>query len=255
MAQRRLTRRLLVVAVALLLGACAGSTRLGEAFRPDVYTVRAGDTLYSIAWRYERDVRDLVRWNNIDSPDTIFPGQQLRLRPPPGEPAAAPPVTIAEKPATSQSREAPATVTTAPVEPDPAPRRTPMAPADAPGDWSWPTDGNVIGTFNDGKVSGRGIDIAGRVGQAVRATAAGEVVYSGEGLRAYGPLVIIRHSGEYLSAYAHNERLMVSEGDRVEAGQQIAAMGRAPGDQVLLHFEIRRDGKPVDPLNYLPPRD
>lgn len=239
----------------LLLAACAGSTRLGEAFRPDVYTVRTGDTLYSIAWRYERDVQDLVRWNHIDSPDTIFPGQRIRLRPPPGQAEPATETAVARAPSPSASPSPPQPqVRVSPLEAEP----TAMERHDGagePGRWSWPTDGEVVGTFTDGRASGRGIDIAGQSGQPVRAAAAGEVVYSGEGLRAYGPLVIIRHSSEYLSAYAHNERLLVSEGDRVQSGQRIADMGRAPGDQILLHFEIRRNGNPVDPLQYLPPRE
>lgn len=235
------------IAFVLLTGAgLAGCSSIGDVFQPDVYTVRSGDTLYSIAWRYQRDVDDLVRWNNLDSPDTIFPGQRLRLSPGRGETVAR-----AEAPR-EDSRPAPATRTSR-SEPEPA--RPSTAPDAAPGRWEWPTEGEIVGTFNDGRVAGRGIDIRGEYGQPVTASAEGDVVYSGEGLPAYGALIIIRHSSEWLSAYAHNRRLLVEEGDRVESGDRIAEMGRAPGDdEVLLHFEIRQNGKPVDPLQYLPSR-
>lgn len=226
-------------------------------FRPDVYTVRQGDTLYAIAWRYERSVDDLVRWNGIDSPDTLYPGQRLRLSAPDGG-RAAPGADEGrgQRASTGSVSREPTTVS---VEPQPEPEavertQTSEDRGDA-GDWHWPTAGDVVGTFGDGVAYGRGIDIAGSEGQGVRAAAAGEVVYSGEGLQAYGPLIIIRHSGQYLSAYAHNRRLLVGEGDRVEAGDRIAEMGMATDDRPLLHFEIRRDGSPVDPLDYLPARD
>lgn len=247
-------RRLLLVAfLPLLVAGCASSGMVGNAFEPGVYVVRPGDTLYSIAWRYQVDYHDLVRWNDIDNPDQLRVGRRLRLGPPRHVAQAAP--APANVPAAQpQARSgvdagAPDAAADAANGHDEAP-----AAAGGHGDWRWPTSGHVIGTFDDGVVAGRGVDIEGEYGQAIQATAAGEVVYSGKGLQAYGRLVIIRHAGEYLSAYAHNSRLLVQEGQRVAAGQQIARMGRSNDGRSLLHFEIRRQGKPVDPLDYLPPR-
>lgn len=215
---------------------------MGAAFDPNVYVVRTGDTLYSIAWRYRIDYQDLLRWNDLDNPDNIRPGQRIRLAPAASTPARSP--TVAAQ--TPPSRDAAADTS----DPSPAP------PArGGEGEWRWPTDGRVVGTFDDGSLSGRGIDIAGEEGQPVQATAAGKVVYSGSGLQAYGQLIIIRHSDDFLSAYAHNRELLVQEGKRVASGQQIARMGRNLDGNALLHFEIRYRGRPVDPLEYLPPRD
>lgn len=229
-----------VLAAALLAGGCA--TRLGAAFEPDVYVVRPGDTLYSIAWRYQIDYEDLLRWNEVDDPDNIHPGDRIRL----GPRAAAP------------DRMARA-VAQPPSEPSAAASASPAATAPdgrgTVGTWRWPTEGEVVGTFTDGRLAGRGVDIAGAEGQPVQATAAGRVVYSGNGLQAYGQLIIIRHAGDFLSAYAHNKELLVTEGKRVASGQQIARMGRTLDGEALLHFEIRHRGRPVDPLDYLPPRD
>lgn len=234
-----------VLSAVLVIGGCA--TGIGGAFDPNVYTVRSGDTLYSIAWRYRIDYQDLLRWNDIDNPDSIMPGQRIRLAP-----------TGA---ATSTADRAPATVTPAPKGGKPADAGSTSASVPKPdsegGDveWRWPTAGNVVGSFSDGSVAGRGIDITGEEGQPVQATAAGKVVYSGSGLQAYGQLIIIRHSSDFLSAYAHNRELLVREGKRVAAGQQIARMGRNLDGDALLHFEIRYRGRPVDPLDYLPSRD
>lgn len=233
---------------------------MGSAFRPDVYTVRSGDTLYAIAWRYNRDVNQLAAWNELDSPDTLYPGQRIRLSPPAGRDDGEVRGRVLGSDGSSTSPGAPASGGSA------RSGQAGSAPADdgvsvpqgrgEPGVWAWPVAGEIVGTFGDGLVYGRGIDITGNEGDPVQATADGEVVYSGEGLQAYGPLIIIRHSREYLSAYAHNRRLLVGEGDAVELGDTIAEMGRAVGeDRPLLHFEIRRDGEPVDPLDYLPPRD
>jgi len=247
-------RRLALVAcLPLVLAGCTSSGLVGDAFKPGVYIVRPGDTLYSIAWRYQVDYHDLVRWNDIDNPDQLRVGRRLRLGPPRQVAQAAP--APADAPAGQPSAGSRAAARTPDASADAASRHD-EAPAakGASGDWRWPADGQVIGTFGDGIVAGRGVDIEGEYGQAIQATAAGEVVYSGKGLQAYGRLVIIRHAGEYLSAYAHNSRLLVQEGQRVAAGQQIARMGRSNDGRSLLHFEIRRQGKPVDPLDYLPPR-
>lgn len=251
---------LVLIGGALALAACAGPSPMSELFRPDVYTVRQGDTLYAIAWRYERSVEDLIRWNDLDAPDTLYPGQRLVLAPP-GDAGPVAGRGTGSGGASSKAESGGAPASPAPADTDPDEARGAAdaghqsGDGGAPGDWRWPSSGELVGTFTDGRVHGRGIDIAGTEGQGVAATAAGEVVYSGEGLQAYGPLIIIRHSSEYLSAYAHNRRLLVDEGEHVEAGEHIAEMGIATGEGPLLHFEIRRDGRPVDPLDYLPARE
>lgn len=243
-------RRLLPL-LALLAGVagCATDGLVGRTFEPNVYVVRPGDTVYSIAWRYRVDPDELIRWNDLDNPDQLRVGQRLRLSPrAASDVAEAGPAREPEPVATGADRSA-----RQPASSEPAPARRPSS-SGATGEWRWPTEGRVVGTFDDGRVAGRGVDIAGERGQPIQATAAGEVVYSGEGLQAYGRLVIIRHSGEYLSAYAHNSELLVREGQRVTAGQQIARMGDSGDGAAMLHFEIRRAGKPVDPMEYLPPR-
>jgi lipoprotein NlpD len=220
-----------------------------------LHRVRRGETLYSIAWNYGLDYRDLARWNLVEAPFTIYPGQPLTLF----ETAARLKTERAASPAAPQ-------VNHAVLSPRPRPKSAhvvaraanqPRAPAPKPernrpvSQWVWPADGRVIKSF---KATGRnGIDIAGKAGQAVRTTAAGRVVYSGSGLRGYGRLIIVKHNKRYLSAYAHNKKLHVAEGDDVTRGQRIAEMGDTGANRVMLHFEIRRDGKPVDPISYLPP--
>lgn len=255
-----MTRRLAwALAASLLLAGCSGAL-VERTFNPNVYTVEPGDTLYSIAWRYRLDPQDLARWNAIDNPDELRVGQRIRLRAPQdGATAASEPAAPDDE---AGAAPAPAGETTASSEDDRSGKATnrtetvgePEATGD-PGEWAWPTEGRVVGTFTDGRVAGRGIDIAGEVGQPVKATQAGQVVYSGGGLEAYGRLVIIRHADDYISAYAHNDEVHVREGDRVTGGQQIARMGKTRDDAAMLHFEIRRSGEPVDPLEYLPPRD
>lgn len=237
-----MTTVVLVLAAVLVAGGCA--PRFRSAFEPNVYTVRHGDTLYAIAWRYQIDYHDLLRWNEIEDPNNIQPGQRIRLAPE-GRVAARSASAVARAPSASAPRGSAADTASAPA-PD---------GRGAVGEWRWPTSGQVVGTFTDGRLAGRGVDIAGSEGQPIQATAAGEVVYSGDGLQAYGQLIIIRHVGDYLSAYAHNKDLLVEEGKRVAAGQQIARMGRNLDGDALLHFEIRYRGRPVDPLDYLPPRD
>lgn len=250
----------------LVVSGCAGHGGVSHVFRPTVYEVRPGDTLYSIAWRYGLDHQQLARWNDLDSPGHIVVGQDLRLRP--DDDAVRPArrtTTAGSSQGTRQRNAGGATRTAEHRSRSSSPSSRPEAAAtpssgsgDAgagPGEWGWPASGKLVGRFGGGGVAGRGIELAGKVGAPIKATAAGEVVYSGEGLQAYGQLVIIRHEGDYLSAYAHNDRLLVSEGQRVTAGQQIAEMGKTNEGRVLLHFEIRRKGAPVDPLDYLPERD
>ena len=224
-----------------------------------LHTVRRGDTLYSIAWRYGLDYRDVARWNAIPEPFTIRPGQRLRVtRPARLPPMPAPARTTREAPPASRSTASRATPAPSPAMRTPsAARRSPakpgrtQRPATSPvREWSWPVRGKVVGRF--GKKGGKGIDIAGKRGAPVRAAAPGFVVYSGSGLRGYGRLIIVKHDKRYLSAYAHNDRLHVKEGDTVVRGQRIADMGSTGAKSVKLHFEIRRDGKPVDPIRFLP---
>jgi len=247
--------RSVVLLAALVLTACAGPGPLSGMFRPGIYTVRSGDTLYSIAWRYELEVEQLVRWNNLDSPDLLFPGQELRLSPPPGgsRKTAGGDSEMSGVVLGEQDGDAGGAADAPPEPSEPTGNAAQTAP-DVPGDWRWPVEGEVIGTFGDGASHGRGIDIAGETGSTVRAASGGRVVYSGDGLQAYGRLIIIRHSRAYLSAYAHNRRLLVAEGDSVDGGQAIAEMGRALDDRPMLHFEIRHNGAPVNPLEYLPSR-
>jgi lipoprotein NlpD len=207
------------------------------------YRVRKGDTLHAIAFNFGMDWRDIAAWNNIRSPYTIYPDQKLRLTAPAGSASRA--VTKA-----SGKSSAPPPKTT------PATKSRPP-PAASPGDptrWLWPTEGRLISRFRANDPTRNGIEIGGKDGQAVRATAAGQVVYSGNGLIGYGELIIIKHSERMLSAYGHNRKRLVSEGQRVAAGDRIAEMGRDERNQTLLHFEIRRNGAPQDPMGYLPAR-
>jgi lipoprotein NlpD len=248
--------------------AAAPPTSQGRAATPEgTYTVQAGDTLSSIANSFGRDVKDLARWNNIDDPARIRVGQVLRVSPPSGQAAAGLPVTPAG-PATSRPLDAagatpgaaaPAGVPPAPTEsatmPGPVasiPETRPAPPAASASDWIWPANGKVVDKFDEKR--NKGISIAGKEGDPVVASADGTVVYSGSGLRGYGNLVILKHNDEFISAYAHNKLILVKQGQTVKRGQRIAEIGHTDSNEPKLHFEIRRQGKPVDPLAYLPPR-
>lgn len=238
-----------------------------------VYRVRGGDTLYSIAFRNGLDYQELARSNRIDPPFTIYPGQEIRLdgrpavrrdnastasrsvSPAPAAPlkSAVPPVTAASKlpparqdPVAQSPRTAPQSVATSPPPVD--------SSTNAEMVWRWPAEGTLVASFVSGDQTRQGINIAGKSGDPVRATADGEVVYSGNGLIGYGELIIVKHNATLLSAYGHNRRRLVQEGDKVKAGQQIAEMGSSSATRDMLHFEIRRNGKPVDPLGFLPRR-
>ncbi len=241
--------RLLPIALSLVLAGCASSL---VDYSPRVHIVQPGETLYAIADRYRLDYRDLARWNRLENPNMIQVGQRIRLTPP----AAQPPVQAAVRraPASAPTR-ASATVAAAPP-PRPRAAAAPSArPAPTP-DWRWPTEGDVVSTFGAETGIAGGIGIGGRVGQPVEAAAAGRVVYAGDGLIGYGQLVIIQHNDTYLTAYGHNRRLLVEKGQYVARGQKIAEMGLGPGRRPRLHFEIRRNGQPVDPLRYMaPPAD
>jgi lipoprotein NlpD len=230
-------RALLIAAT--LVAACTSL----DTYDPQYHVVRRGETLYQIAWEHGLDQRDLARWNGLRNPDLIQVGQRLRLTSPPGAAAtptangapargaAAPPSAPAARPAQPAPRTAP-----------------PAAPPDPPPAWTWPTDGQVVSRFGSAQGIATGVAIGGRVGQRVNAAAVGRVVYAGSGLIGYGQLVIIKHNETYLSAYGHLSRVLVAQGQDVGRGQEIAAMGVGPERQPRLHFEIRRNGVPIDPL-------
>ncbi|MFW1676681.1 peptidoglycan DD-metalloendopeptidase family protein [Pontibacter sp. JAM-7] len=256
----------------LLLQGCGSSTYVPVSDKskvtapqpaPSTYVVQRGDTLYAIAFKYGLDFKDLARMNNING-SQIYPGQKLKLkagRSPnrtggsivrdasvtqttpvinPPKTATVTKKTSSAKPSTQRSRPATKTptshVSTGPVR------------------WQWPAPGSVVQHFStSGKVN-KGINLAGKRGDPVFAAASGRVVYAGNGLLGYGNLVIVDHNQQYLSAYAHNSRIMVQENDTVKAGQKIAEFGNTGTDRVMLHFEIRRDGQPLNPLKFLPKR-
>lgn len=236
-----------VLVLAMLFAGCADD---GWRWDSQVYRVNKKDTLYAIAWRYGLDYRELARWNTIQPPYIIHPGQELILIDPDRLPLHRRPV-----PATKSA----ATPSTAKPSTSPSPRQTPPKPAPPveqppPEKFIWPAQGKVIATFQGSKSASQGIDIEGKPGDPVFAVADGRVVYSGSGLTGYGNLIIVKHNDSYLSAYAHNRRLLVKEGDNVKSGQRIAEMGLLDDKTPLLHFEIRKQGAPVDPLKYLPRR-
>ena len=227
--------------------------------RPGYYVVRPGDTLIRIALEAGQNWRDLVRWNNLENPNVIEVGQSLRITPPAGAATAevtpvrpASPAASAAVPPIAGSSE-PKTAASAPP---PAPAAATARPADSSEDeipWAWPTAGGaptVLAGFDEAR--NKGLDIGGKAGDPVLASADGRVVYAGAGLRGYGNLIILKHNNTYLTAYAHNQALLVKEDQNVRKGQKIAEMGNSDADRVKLHFEIRRQGKPVDPSKYLP---
>ncbi|MCD2516006.1 peptidoglycan DD-metalloendopeptidase family protein [Massilia sp. G4R7] len=248
-----------------------------------MYTVRRGDTLLRIALDFGQNYRDIVAWNNLADPDDIKVGQTLRVEAPekgertanmqtapvPMPPPAAPPRKTAPR-----ADKQPYTEGAVASAPQSGARADTVVPAAAPApaapsggvstgsivsandneklSWMWPADGRIVATFDEGR--NKGIDIAGKPGQAVMAAGAGKVMYAGSGIRGYGNLVIVKHSNSLLSAYAHNRKIVVKEGDNVSKGQIIAEMGDSDADSVKLHFEIRQQGKPVDPSRFLPGR-
>ncbi|WP_105103769.1 peptidoglycan DD-metalloendopeptidase family protein [Microbulbifer pacificus] len=208
-----------------------------------------GETLYSIAWRYGKDFKELASINGIPSPYRIFPGQRLQLSGPLPVKATPRPVTVVERPRVPVKKPVVST-------PKPAPATSQKSSNSARHksdiNWQWPVRGRVIATYQAGDPLRKGVDIAGKKGESVQAAADGTVIYAGSALRGYGKLLIIKHSEEFLSAYAHNEKLLVGEGAKVKAGQRIADLGSSGTDRDMLHFEIRRNGQPVDPMAYLP---
>jgi len=208
------------------------------------HVVKKGETLYGIAWRYGRDYRELGDANGLDPPWTIHPGQVLRLD---KKGSVSRTASTSTQPTKSRSRN---TDTRASAPRQPTSRGTVVSDIK----WRWPHDGTVIASFStSGKVN-KGINLAGKPGDAVKAAAKGSVVYAGSGLLGYGNLIIVNHSEHYLSAYAHNRKILVQEGEDIKAGQVIAELGSTGTDRPMLHFEIRKDGNPVDPSRYLPGR-
>jgi lipoprotein NlpD len=240
-----------------------------NAGKPGYYTVKPGDTMTRIGLETGQSWRDIARWNNLEKSTTIEPGQVLRVVPPGPDPTA-----VAPKPVTTTRVEprpldlkpaitAPAATAAAPAAPPAAIAPPPAAPAPAapvaatPRDddeptWIWPASGAVMAAYDEAR--NKGVSIGGKAGDAVVAAADGRVVYAGSGLRGYGNLVILKHNATYLTAYAHNQNLLVKEDQQVKRGQKIAEMGATDAERVQLHFEIRRLGKPVDPVKLLPPR-
>jgi len=235
-----------------------------------IYVAQRGDTLQNVALAFGVDQKDLARWNAIAEPGVLIPGQTLRVTPP-ADVATVSPITRSGQaevrplpPPGASTPGAPAPLPPAslpPTVPPPvppvaaSPPTAPPEPSRAPSSslpWLWPTSGKVIETFDDPR--NKGIDIAGNEGAPVQAAADGEVVYVGSAVRGYGNLVIVRHSDDFITAYAHNRKVLVAEKQSVKRGQPIAELGRSDADRPKLHFEIRHQGKPVDPLKYLPAR-
>jgi lipoprotein NlpD len=246
------------------------------------YVVGKGDTLYAIAFKYDVDPHDVAKWNGITSPYVIHPGQSLRLSPSssnsrssarsratsgansvqispvktPGQASTravtTPSVAPQQKPVPEKTSPPPPPPPSSSTNKTAAPTQTAASSSVSPSSWNWPTDGRLIRGYVAGDPARNGLDIAGKEGQSVKATSSGQVVYSGSGLIGYGELIIIKHNDKFLSAYAHNKQRLVSEGDQVSSGQKIAEMGRNPAGDQILHFEIRANGKPVNPLTYLP---
>ena len=279
----------LVSSLAMLSGGCSN-----KHWDPADYPVTSGETIYSIAWKYELDPIELARWNNLSSPYRIYPGQRLQMRPDDGSTrsqqrstrsrrAAGPTpdsVTVrqgdslykiaqrhgldAMQLASINSLSSPYTIypgetlklkagkaankpQSAPTTPKPTNQLTTNKIS-----WQWPVQGKLIARFKSNDSTRKGIDISADEGKAIRAAASGKVVYSGNGLISYGNLLIIKHDRTYLSAYAHNRKLLVKEGQVIAAGQKIAELGQTGAESPRMHFEIRKNGKPVDPLRYLP---
>ncbi len=221
-----------VVCLTLLLVSCGGGSRWQDA--PQTHIVRRGETLFSISWRYGKNPTDVARWNRLGDGSLIYPGQVLRLTPTRGSTA---PATTSTRPTTKRE-----------------PRPLPDIPAQPSPDWSWPTTGRINVNFGAKPGTGTGVLINGKIGQPIHAAASGRVVYAGGGLIGYGKLIILKHNDTYLSAYGYNASLLVKDGEQIKNGQQIATMGEGPERKPRLHFEIRRNGQPVNPRQHLPPR-
>lgn len=277
----------LLLLTLFLLHGCAGRTAPApvvllnsqvtdgsEEFTQDTYKVQRGDTLFAVAWYTGNDYRDLAKYNNLSAPYTIFPDQILKITPPPNtattriEPKSktkrsTDPTSlnkskrVVDRKKTEAYRETekvvqPQKVTTVKNSSQSVKKTAPTSFPDKVKQWVWPANGKLVGTFSKAESGNKGIDIAGAKGSNVVAAADGKVVYSGNALRGYGNLVIIKHTDTFLSAYAYNDTIVVKEREWVSAGQKIATMGNSGTDSVKLHFEVRYRGKSLDPQKYLP---
>ena len=221
-----------------------------NAGKPGYYTVKPGDTLIRIGLEHGQSWKDIARWSNLENPNLIEVGQVVRVVPPVSGAAAAA-VVANDKGVVARPIVSSGVAPVAPAQPaKPAPSATTGGEDDVP--FAWPANGSLIAGFDEAR--NKGYDIAGKAGDPVWAAADGRVVYAGSGLRGYGNLIILKHNNTFLTAYAHNQTLLVKEDQSVKRGQKIAEMGNSDADRVKLHFEIRRQGKPVDPSRYLPSR-
>ncbi len=242
-------RLMVIVLASLLLVACSsrfvsyGDGRYSNKNKQTQHIVRKGETLYSIAWQHGVDYRKVASWNNIPRPYTIFPGQKIKLSGVPGKKSA--PETKTKVVSKHRNVAASTNKNHAASQKKNNNKNTKIT-------WRWPTNGKIISRYSSKDPGKKGLDIEGRMGQPIVAAASGEVVYSGNGLRGYGNLIIIKHNEIYFSAYAHNRNLFVKESEKVKFGQKIADMGNSETSRPMLHFEIRRNGKPSNPLKYLP---
>lgn len=225
----------IMLLASLTLAGCSSTSDSGS-----TYTVKRGDTLYAISRRTGTSVRDLARLNNISPPYTIEVGQKLKLN-------------GGSKAKSSTAGKKSSSTRTAAVTPSSAVPQSSWPPV-GQRCWRWPTSGKVVMTYSTRDGGNKGIDIAGNRGQPVYAAGAGKVVYVGNQLRGYGNLIMIKHNEDYITAYAHNDKMMVNNGQSVKIGQQIATMGSTDADSVRLHFQIRYRATAIDPLRYLPPQ-
>jgi lipoprotein NlpD len=236
------------------------SQRIKQSVKGNEYIVKKGETLYSIAWRADVDVRTLANINNISAPYNIYPAQKLFLSKKSSQPSktivksksfrTTEPKVIKKPIAQKKKQEYGGNVTERKVSKKAQQPKTAFSQKIRK--WRWPAKGKVIQQFSTAKQGNKGIDIAGRRGDSVKATADGKVVYAGDALQGYGQLVIVKHNDDYLSAYAHNDRILVKEQQVVKAGQVIAKMGDTDAERIMLHFEVRFRGKSVNPMKYLP---
>jgi len=231
-------KRLVTLTLLLGLTACAGALQWNSPqdappteAAPRSYTVKPGDDVYAIAWRFGLDYHDVATWNRLGADFRIHPGDKLVL---------TAPASALHKPAVTPVTHAGAA--------------SAAAPASGPLQWTWPVDGEVVREFHPGSRLAKGIDITAPRGTEIHAAAGGRVVYAGSGIIGYGKLIIVKNSETLLSAYADNDELLVKEGENVRVGDRIAVMGLGRDARPVLHFEIRYDGNPVDPLSYLPKR-
>jgi lipoprotein NlpD len=242
---------LLAVLMLLSVSACnnqkkydysSSNRTLPNAKYGSIYTVKRGDTLYSIGWAIKQDYRNVARWNGIKAPYIISSGQRLRMYPPKQKSTTKSKASY-KKPASSSSKATKKSKSKTSYKSKPPQGKVKR--------WRWPTVSRKVASRFQPSVGRDGIDIAGKFGDAVYSTADGQVVYAGSGLRGYGKLIIIKHNKTYLSAYAHNDTILVAEGQNIKAGKKIGRMGSSGKGGARLHFEIRKNGKPVNPASYL----